>query len=459
MCDLISSSIIESNPLQDGFLCSLDDRYKRRLDESGLTKWCGERNFTYLRAKIAVEYLKFISDVKKVDIQKDFEFDKLFEYIKTDEYFMDVKEREKQTKHDISAIVDIIQNKMKSMGCETKFINMVHYGLTSQDLNTTANLIMIQKQLTILKLSFNDLIKKLGDDAEGKYSSFSMVTYTHGQPAVPGRLKNLFLTHRNTLQFHLDNFEKIDFYTKFGGAIGELNAHKFIDPDINWEQKMDEFIESLEYGFKRAPKTKQVLPYSYWLPFWDFIRNMLLTLNSLCIDMWLLTFKNYFLQKIIGNGSSTMPQKVNPIELEQCKGFIAKSISSIQPLQDIATSFLHRDLSDTGILRDVGVCTGNAYLGVSSMLKYLEKIDVNIRIISKDLHENPLIVSEGLNTILRNDGIENPYYEIKKLTQGLVIHSKAEFDELKKRVIDKFELSEKAIELINNLSILTYRGY
>jgi adenylosuccinate lyase len=441
-----------------GAFSSIDDRYYDIIAKSGLQDFIGEAHFIKQRGLISLEYFVHICSVKHKQYDRK-TLAEIVSYICTDEFVADVKEQEKITRHDISAIIDVIQNKMQAINIPIAAINMLHYGLTSQDLNTVANSHSIKEMMYILAMKYRFLISRLSACAD-KYSDIITVTYTHGQPAVPGRLGNHFRQSAELMKFHMTQIDGFKVPTKFGGAIGECTAHVYVDPDINWNEVMDHFIVKYYNGLQRIRYTKQTLPYGYWNRIWDWIKNMNLAISDIQEDLWLMTLLGVFQQKAVGNGSSTMPQKVNPIELEQAKGFIIKANCNLEPLYKINVTPLHRDLSDSTILRDIGLVFANSLMAVEQMVAYLIKIRLNQSNINKTLLDNSLIVAEGLQTILRNEGIKNPYYIIKDLTQNISTDDQHKYIEtLKDIILEKFpDISFEGQELIANITVHNYIG-
>lgn len=330
----------------------------------------------------------------------------------------EIKTIEKDIRHDVKAVENWIriQFDKKKFQKEKEFI---HFGLTSQDINNTAFPMMMRDAwIQVLNPSIDDLLKLLNELSENWWQ-IVMPARTHGQLASSTRLGKeiaVFIERLNN-QLHLINF--IPFAGKFGGAVGNFNAHIAAYPEIDWVKFSNEFLDSL--GLLRLQFTTQIEHYDYPAAFFDALKRINNILLDLSRDMWLYIMLDYFHLKIVKNevGSSTMPHKVNPIDFENAEGNLGLANNILEHLSDkLPISRLQRDLSDSTVIRNIGVPFAHSLIAYDSLMKGLKKLEVNKSTIDGDLNNHWEIIAEGIQTILRRYGYPNPYEALKQFTRG-----------------------------------------
>ena len=351
--------------------CPLDDRYAESLKE---LKYGGEMGFMKFRLDTEIKYFLEIIKIKnKTPKLEQTIIDKLNEIVNLPfnsflGIYLEIKEIEKITKHDVKAVEYFLRKFLEKNNVEQKLIEMVHYGLTSQDINTPALSLQLKHFHEVLYKNYQELIKLLTHIVED-HKEQPFLARTHGQPAIPTTLGNQFkvileaLKHQvNILYYHTKN----GIPTKFGGAVGHLNAHYYVDPDINWHEKLDKHI-SEEYHLNRIKYTTQNLPYVYWSPIFDTYKNINCIISDFCQDIWLMISNGIFNQKIEEGqvGSSAMPQKVNPIDFENAEGNADLAVNMFEFFsRRLTKSRLQRDLTDSTILRNLPMPFGYSLLVV-----------------------------------------------------------------------------------------------
>ena len=341
---------------------------------------------------------------------------------------------------------------------------MVHYGLTSQDVNTPALSLQLSHFHDVLYHQYQELIKLL-ETKVMDYHDITMLARTHGQPAIPTTIGNQYKVVLECIKYHINHLytlTKNGIPTKFGGAVGHLNAHFLTDPDIDWHTQFDKFIME-EYRLKRIRHVTQNLPYTYWSPIFDSYKNLNCVISDFCQDIWLMISNNIFNQTIDKGqvGSSAMPQKINPIDFENAEGNADMAINMFEFFsRRLSRSRLQRDLTDSTILRNLGIPFGHSLLAVKSLIKGLNKIRPNLEKNKAELESEPTIIAEGIQTILRNEGVENPYEIMREITQenhdtNLQTMKCKLFEVLNQKNI---KLSSESMDKIINLDQFNYSG-
>jgi len=405
----------------------LDDRYSEQLKE---LKYAGEVGFMKFRLEVEIKYFLEMVKIKnhitddKIINQLNSRLNKYLENDFTESY-KKIKEIEKKTKHDVKAVEYFLRNILKDIASDiildVKIIELVHYGLTSQDINTPALSLQLSHFHDVLYHQYQELIKVL-EHKVLDYQDITMLARTHGQPAIPTTIGNQYKVVLECIKYHINhlyNLTKNGIPTKFGGAVGHLNAHFLTDPDIDWHTQFDKFIME-EYRLKRIRHVTQNLPYTYWSPIFDSYKNLNCVISDFCQDIWLMISNNIFNQTIDKGqvGSSAMPQKINPIDFENAEGNADIAINMFEFFsRRLSRSRLQRDLTDSTILRNLGIPFGHSLLAVKSLIKGLNKIRPNFDKINAELESEPTIIAEGIQTILRNEGVENPYEIMREITQ------------------------------------------
>jgi len=329
-----------------------------------------------------------------------------------------IKEIEKTTNHDVKAVEYFIKEKLESIGIgvEKEF---VHFGLTSQDINNTSIPLSLKDfHQDIFLSSLQELNTELGSLTE-KWKGIPMLAKTHGQPASPTQLGKEINVFAVRLEEQIKQLNNVAFSAKFGGATGNMNAHFVAFPNQDWHGFAEEFVRD-SLGLVRSFPTTQIEHYDNLAGYFDTVKRINTILIDLCRDMWTYISMNYFNQKILKGeiGSSAMPHKVNPIDFENAEGNFGIANALFEHLSaKLPISRLQRDLTDSTVLRNIGVPLAHTYLAIQSLLKGLSKIECNESIIKKDLEDNWAVVAEAIQTILRREGYPKPYEALKDLTR------------------------------------------
>ena len=388
-----------------------------------LNKYFSEKALIFYRLKVEVEY--FISlckiGIPQLENFESKKFDELRKiYLKfSDEDAAEIKEIERVTNHDVKAVEYYIKQKFDNLNL-TEYKEFVHFGLTSQDINNTAIPLSVKdfiEEVYIPKL--NNVLDAINEKCE-ELKDITIISRTHGQPASPTKLGKEFKVFWTRINNQLSYLKEIPNSAKFAGAVGNFNAHHVAYPNIDWKGFGQNFIENelnLNYSFP----TTQIEHYDSFAALCDNCRRINNILLDMCIDIWTYISHDYFKQKIIKGevGSSAMPHKVNPIDFENSEGNIGLANSLFDFLSNkLPKSRLQRDLSDSTVLRNIGVPFGHSLISFESILKGLNKIYVNEDKINKDIEENWIVVSEAIQTILRREGYSNPYEIMKELTRN-----------------------------------------
>ena len=400
----------------------IDGRYRDKTNKLG--KYFSEYALIKYRVHVEIEY--FISlcslplpQLKAID--KD-TIDKLRTIYRdfTEEDAAKVKEIEKVTNHDVKAVEYFIKDKIKEIGENIyKYKEFIHFGLTSQDINNTSVPLSIKEALVnVYYPAIEELISQLKDYAE-EWENIPMLAKTHGQPASPTRLGKEIEVFVYRLTEQLNILKNCKITAKFGGATGNFNAHTVAYPNIDWKKFADNFINK-SLGLEREQWTTQISNYDNICAIFDALRRINTIILDLDRDFWLYISMNYFKQKIKAGevGSSAMPHKVNPIDFENSEGNIGIANAILQFLaRKLPVSRLQRDLTDSTVLRNIGVPFAHSLIAIKSTLKGLRKLILNEDKINKDLEDTWTVVAEAIQTILRREGYPNPYEALKKLTR------------------------------------------
>ena len=330
-----------------------------------------------------------------------------------------VKEIEKVTNHDVKAVEYFIKDEFKKLGIE-KYGEFVHFGLTSQDINNTSvPLSLLEGIRDAYMPALNEVIEILEGFAK-EWENVSMLAHTHGQPASPTRLGKEIYVFVARLKEQLRLLETVPYSAKFGGATGNFNAHNFAYPGIDWNKFAASFVEG-KLGLKRSYPTTQIEHYDNLAALFHNLERINTILIDLARDMWTYISMEYFRQKVKAGevGSSAMPHKVNPIDFENAEGNfgIANAIYA-HLASKLPVSRLQRDLTDSTVLRNVGVPLAHSIISLRSLKKGLGKLILNEAALDRDLEANWAVVAEGIQTVLRREGYPNPYEALKALTRG-----------------------------------------
>ena len=433
----------------------IDGRYSNQT--SFLEEYFSEKALIRFRLEIEIEYFIKLTetDISQLkDWKKNYNAQLREIYTNfNDSDALKIKEIEKITNHDVKAVEYFLKEKFKLLGFEN-YSEFIHFGLTSQDINNTAVPLSLNKYFkTYHKLIENllNLIDKMAKD----YSDISMLARTHGQPASPTRLGKEFEVFTSRIREQLNHLKNIPFSAKFGGATGNFNAHYVAYPKINWKKFAKSFVEKM--GLKLSFPTTQIEHYDNLAALFDNMKRI----NSIIIDfnkdMWYYISIDYFKQKIVKGeiGSSAMPHKVNPIDFENSEGNLGLANSIFNHLSSkLPISRLQRDLTDSTVLRNIGVPIAHTVIAINSTIKGINKLLVNVNKISEDLENNWIVIAEGIQTILRREGYPNPYETLKELTRKNEVISKQNFI----KFIDDLNVSEKIKKELKEITPYNYTG-
>lgn len=367
----------------------------------------------------------------------------------------EIKEFEKVTNHDVKAVEYFIKEKFEDLGL-AEYMEFIHFGLTSQDINNTAIPMSLQDAL---KSTFNAelevLISKLRD-LSTQWETIPMLAKTHGQPASPTRLGKEIMVFVNRLEGQLQLLNNVEFRGKFGGATGNFNAHYVAYPENDWHGFAQTFLEK-ELQLTRSEPTTQIDHYDHLAALFDAMKRINTIIIDLCRDFWAYISMNYFSQKIVEGeiGSSAMPHKVNPIDFENAEGNLGLANAIFQHLSaKLPISRLQRDLTDSTVLRNIGVPIAHSYLAFQSTLKGLGKLQCNENIIRRDLEANWAVVAEGIQTVLRREGYPKPYEALKELTRKNEKITEGKISDF----IDQLSVSDSVKKELKSITPFNYFG-
>lgn len=366
-----------------------------------------------------------------------------------------IKETEKVTNHDVKAVEYFIKEKFDSLGLE-EFKEFIHFGLTSQDINNTAIPMMLKDGLEkVILPALHQVISKLKEQAED-WKDIAMLAKTHGQPASPTRLGKEIKVFVARLEKQLDLLHQVPYSAKFGGATGNMNAHHVAYPEFDWNRFAERFVSHYLH-LERSYPTTQIEHYDNLAACFDGLKRINTIFLDLSKDVWQYVAMNYFKQKIKAGeiGSSAMPHKVNPIDFENAEGNLGVANALLEHLAGkLPISRLQRDLTDSTVLRTIGVPLAHMLISLESLVKGLNKLELNKAAIDADLEENWAVVAEAIQTILRREGYPKPYEALKDLTRTNEKITKASIH----RFIDTLNVSEEVKEELRRISPFNFTG-
>lgn len=366
-----------------------------------------------------------------------------------------IKDTEKVTNHDVKAVEYFIKEKFDKLGLE-KYKEFIHFGLTSQDINNTATPLMLKEGLEQVILPTLKKIVGALETRTNEWKDIPMLAKTHGQPASPTRLGKEIQVFVNRLEKQLTLFDQVPYSAKFGGATGNMNAHHVAYPEVDWNSFANKFV--VEYlGLERSYPTTQIEHYDNLAASFDALKRINTILLDLSKDIWQYVAMNYFKQKIKAGevGSSAMPHKVNPIDFENAEGNLGIANALLEHLAaKLPISRLQRDLTDSTVLRVIGVPLAHMQISFESLLKGLGKLELNQSAIDADLEENWAVVAEAIQTILRREGYPKPYEALKELTRT---NSKITQTSIRE-FVDQLQVSEAIKEELRKISPFNYTG-
>lgn len=441
------------NPLTA--ISPIDGRYHAKTKK--LAEYFSEFGLIRYRVQIEVEYFIALSQTE-ITIFKNFPSDKLADlraiYLNfTEEDANWIKNSEKTTNHDVKAVEYFLKDKMKSLGLES-FLEFIHFGLTSQDINNTAIPLSLKEGIQKIYLpQIHDLIAIL-NRYKKEWKEIPMLAKTHGQAATPTRLGKEIQVFSERIENQLKQLEQIPYSAKFGGATGNFNAHFVAFPENDWVLFSNNFVNST-LGLSRSQTTTQIEHYDNLAALFDCLKRINTIILDLNRDMWTYISMDYFKQKLKDGeiGSSAMPHKVNPIDFENSEGNIGIANAVFEHLSSkLPVSRLQRDLTDSTVLRNIGVPLGHTLIALESCINGLNKLVINEVKIAEDLENNWAVVAEAIQTILRREGFEKPYEALKELTRK---NEKISKDSVH-AFIDGLPLEEK---IKNELKLISPHNY
>ena len=435
----------------------IDGRYHSKTVE--LNDFFSEFALIRYRVMVEVEYFIALCEIPLPQLE-DFEGDyedlrAIYEEFQTEDA-EEIKEIEKTTNHDVKAVEYYLKRQFDEMGLE-KWKEFLHFGLTSQDINNTAvPLSMMEAHKLVVKPAIEEVIDKLKGMAK-EWRDIPMLARTHGQPASPTHLGKEIYVFVERLRDQLQMLNNVPFTAKFGGATGNMNAHKVAYPDIDWPAFAKDFVEK-SLHLKRQQTTTQIEHYDYMAAYFDALRRVNTILIDLSRDIWMYVSMEYFKQKIKAGevGSSAMPHKVNPIDFENAAGNLGTANAVLTFLSSkLPISRLQRDLTDSTVTRNVGVPVAHTLIAIKSLLKGLDKLLLNEDKIRQDLQQNYAVVAEAIQTILRREQVEGAYELLKGLTRTNKHIDKATIDEF----IETLPVDERIKEELRAITPENYTGF
>jgi len=366
-----------------------------------------------------------------------------------------IKEIESVTNHDVKAIEYFVKEKFDVLGLEA-FKEFIHFGLTSQDINNTSIPLSIKDALNQVYLPEMEEVLKALTHLVDEWRDVSMLAKTHGQPASPTRLGKEIMVFVNRLNQQVSTLKQIPNSAKFGGATGNYNAHAVAYPAIDWKNFGNKFVAN-KLGLDREQWTTQISNYDNLATQFDTMRRINTILIDFCRDIWTYVSMEYFKQRIKAGevGSSAMPHKVNPIDFENAEGNLAIANAMLEFMSGkLPISRLQRDLTDSTVLRNVGVPFAHTMIATQSILKGLSKLLLNETAIYRDLDNTWAVVAEGIQTILRREAYPSPYEALKSLTrtnEGITEKSISDF-------IETLDVNQSVKEELRRITPRNYTG-
>lgn len=437
----------------------IDGRYRKATHS--LATYFSESALIKYRVWVEIEYYIALSTqglkgFDKLSKEQENRLREIYECFNEEKDAARIKEIEQTTNHDVKAVEYFLKEKLEALGMTTA-LEYIHFGLTSQDINNTA--IPLSLKHAVEKIMLPELhalierLKKLAAD----WKDISLLAHTHGQPASPTRLGKEIEVFIERLETQCNALKHIPYAAKFGGATGNLNAHKAAFPAIDWISFSNQFVNTT-LGLSRSQHTTQVEHYDQFAAMCDNFKRINTILIDLSRDMWQYISMNYFKQKIKEGevGSSAMPHKVNPIDFENAEGNLGMANAVFEFLSaKLPISRLQRDLTDSTVFRNIGVPFAHSLIALSSLEKGLSKLMLNKEAIDKDLEDNWAVVAEAIQTILRREAYPKPYEALKALTRTNTKITQQSIHEF----IDTLNVSEEIKQELKGFSPHNYTGY
>lgn len=436
----------------------IDGRYRNKTQ--ALADYFSEYALIRYRVRVEIEYFISLCELPLPQLEQ---FDhNLFERLRNiyrdfnEESAQRVKDIEKVTNHDVKAVEYFLKEEFDKIGGLESFKEFIHFGLTSQDINNTATPLLLKESLyDVYYPQMEELIDQLQQYAE-EWRNVPMLAKTHGQPASPTRLGKEIMVYAYRLTEQLEILKTAKLTAKFGGATGNFNAHHVAYPAYDWRAFGNCFV-SEKLGLEREQWTTQISNYDYLATIFDAIRRINTIIIDLDRDFWMYISMDYFKQKIKAGevGSSAMPHKVNPIDYENSEGNLGMANAVLTFLSTkLPISRLQRDLTDSTVLRNIGVPVGHSIIAIQSTLKGLRKLILNEERIKADLNDTWAVIAEAIQTILRREGYPHPYEALKALTRT----NKPMNEETIHEFIKTLEVNDEVKDELMAISPLNYTG-
>ncbi len=436
----------------------IDGRYAKKTSE--LQQYFSEAALIKYRILVEIKYFIALSKsgIENFSPVDESTSTKLLDWAQalTDEDCMAVKKHEAVTNHDVKAVEYFIKDNMDSFGInEAK--EWIHFGLTSQDINNTSFPMMIRDSIAQVMLPGLEQIVGRMKELEAEYDGIPMLARTHGQPASPTTLGKEFRVFRERIEIQMEQLKSLKLFAKFGGATGNFNAHKVALGNIDWIAFANNFVKK-NLGLERYQTTTQIAHYDDLAGLFDVMKRINTIFIDLCRDIWTYIAMDYFKQKVVKGevGSSAMPHKVNPIDFENAEGNFGMANAVYQFLAGkLPISRLQRDLTDSTVLRNVGVPFAHSLIAFKSLLKGLSKLDLNQAKLEEDLNNNMAVLAEAIQTVLRREAFPKPYEALKELTRGNSRITKEVIDDF----IDGLDVSDAIKTELKAITPSNYTGY
>lgn len=366
-----------------------------------------------------------------------------------------IKTIEQTTNHDVKAVEYFLKEKFEEIGL-ISFKEFIHFGLTSQDINNTATPLSLKEAIGQVYTPMINKVRNRIHEMGVEWETVPMLARTHGQPASPTRLGKEFMVFVERLDVQLAQLNSLPFSAKFGGATGNLNAHHVAYPGIDWKRFANDFVKN-KLGLQRSQFTTQIEHYDNLGAVFHALSRINTILTDLCRDIWTYISMEYFKQKVVKGeiGSSAMPHKVNPIDFENAEGNLGLANALFMHLAaKLPVSRLQRDLTDSTVLRNIGVPMGHTLIALQSILKGIEKLLLNPSKLEQDLENNWMVVAEAIQNILRREGYDKPYEALLALTRGKASVTKDDIH----RFIGGLSVSEEVKAEMKKISPQNYTG-
>jgi adenylosuccinate lyase len=432
----------------------VDGRYRKHVQH--LDEYFSEYALIKYRVLVEIEYFFFLEDKKffKLSHKARKHLKKLQEDFGLEDA-QEIKQIEYTTNHDVKAVEYFLKNELeKSGGVQVK--EWIHFGLTSQDINNTAIPLLwkhaIEYEYLPSLLNLNAQLKLLARE----WKDIPMLAHTHGQPASPTKMGKEIMVFAERIENQIEQLINVPFTAKFGGATGNFNAHHAAFPKLDWIKLANEFVEKI-LGLTRVQYTTQIEHYDSLAAQFDCMKRINNILIDLCRDAWTYISMDYFKQKLRKNevGSSAMPHKINPIDFENAEGNMGIANALFEHLSSkLPISRLQRDLTDSTVLRNIGVPFAHTLVAFKSIEKGLNSLIINDSKIYADLDNNWAVVSEAIQTVLRKENYPNPYEALKQLTRGNNHINKKSIHQF----IDELKISDELKKELKKISPHNYTG-